>query len=260
MSSPSHFQTLKHSFDGILVQLIPNPGHDLLLLNTVDPTNGRIRLERINFNTFKTEDGVTLSGEMDNFHVKHFNGSKIVGISFSQEQNPDLYDVHILDWSNPVPKQSFVSTRLLHCNDQCLTLPHPHFVGKTMEIDLRTGAQCSGDQPNPDNGLDQPNYPTAYTTHSAYFEWFAKLLNAQDINPVRQCEHLKWGENHLISYYTETEKTFSNGLCILDGKGKMIWQTTLAENLIGIGMDTFFVIKNRVIFTNSEHEIVALYE
>ena len=201
---------------------------------------------------------INLDRSVDNFNVKFFNSDRILGNTFSEDQNPDLYDINVFDWENPNPKYSIQGTRMIEITGKYFSIPHPSIVGRETLIDLMSGMEYQGTDEQEE--FKDVDYPIGYVESNTYFEWFVKLLSNLGYHAVRLCEHLNWNEKHIISFYTTNGSTLENHICIIDKNGLKLFHHRLAKDLKGIGMDTFFVIENRVIFVDDQNVLSILHE
>ncbi len=61
-----------------------------------------------------------------------------------------------------------------------------------------------------------------------------------------------------MSYYV-TESGLSNYLVVMDGEGEVLLHEKLAEQLKGIGMETFFVLAGCVFFVKNREDLVSYF-
>ncbi|MFY0627523.1 MAG: hypothetical protein JXR07_14570 [Reichenbachiella sp.] len=193
-----------------------------------------------------------------NLSIRSFDSERIVAISFSQIQNPDLVDVLVYDWKEDEPIYVFPNTKLIASNANMLEIKHPMIENKTRKIDLSSGNEVSQNVNIESNEMENVHFPKTYDSSSAYFIWFEKILNQEGKSPKIQCEHMEYHKTHLISYYEQLNKSLTNYLSIIDKNGKFQESFTLASDLKGIGNDTFFVIENKTIFVTN-HNTLNVY-
>lgn len=101
-------------------------------------------------------------------------------------------------------------------------------------------------------------YPFYYPEDHAYFATVVAFLSQfLHIHPVKGCEYLEHQRAILISYYIYEEKSLANYLLVIDKAQKILLHDKIGSQLEGIGTDTFFVVKNRLIFIKEKHQLIS---
>ncbi|MDQ3395492.1 MAG: DUF4905 domain-containing protein [Bacteroidota bacterium] len=105
-------------------------------------------------------------------------------------------------------------------------------------------------------------YPFHYPEETGYFDTIKKyLVLNHNIHPVKAIDYLELGTAIIISFYLyrlgsqKDNYTLDNFLLILNKEGKQVFLEKIEENLPGIGMGIFFVVKNQLIFSTNKSEI-----
>lgn len=97
--------------------------------------------------------------------------------------------------------------------------------------------------------------PIFYPQSNQYFDTIKRFvhgLNGDEI--VAGAEYLETGSWIGISYYIRNDKLV-NKLLIVGMDRKVLLQETLAEELSGVGQDTFFVTDNKLIFVKDKSKL-----
>lgn len=107
--------------------------------------------------------------------------------------------------------------------------------------------------------------PFHYLEGSDYFELVKNyLFQKLKILPIKAIEYLELQNSIIISYYIyhnpeKNNSLLENFLLVLDREGNILFQEKIDENLTGIGLETFFVISDQLIFTSFKKEIKSYF-
>ncbi len=104
------------------------------------------------------------------------------------------------------------------------------------------------------------SFPRQYLPESPHFETVATFIKgSQDLDISAGAEYLEHKGLIFISYYLCTgEKTLDNYLLILDQNGDICFQDLIGSELPGIGLDTFYLFDDLVLFVKEKNTLVAL--
>ncbi len=99
--------------------------------------------------------------------------------------------------------------------------------------------------------------PHQYLDDNAYFATVKTFLNRKfNLLPVIALEYLEYDSNIFISFYIQ-EENLANYLLIISADGEVLMNVRLDDHLKGIGLDTFFVISDRVFFVKNKVELFS---
>ncbi len=59
----------------------------------------------------------------------------------------------------------------------------------------------------------------------------------------------------LISYYIYVESELANYLAIFDSQGQVVLHQAMALRVEGLGLDTFFILNNQLIFVKDKTQL-----
>jgi hypothetical protein len=79
-----------------------------------------------------------------------------------------------------------------------------------------------------------------------------------NLSPVGAFEYLEFDSRIFVSYYV-METGLANYLLIMDNDGEVLLHEKLAEQLKGIGMETFFVLSGCVFFVKNREDLVSYF-
>lgn len=132
------------------------------------------------------------------------------------------------------------------------------FPGKESILDLFTGQLVAGG--DFDLG-DSQNFPVIrpfqYEEDTAYFVTVKDFLHSRlGISPVASIEYLEIKDLIMVSVFLK-EEGLANYLYVLDADGQVLMTEKLGEHLKGIGLDTFFVFSDKLIFIKNKNELLS---
>ncbi|MEQ8927808.1 MAG: hypothetical protein RLO81_18470 [Fulvivirga sp.] len=98
--------------------------------------------------------------------------------------------------------------------------------------------------------------PSFYTPENEHYTLLSRFIgNIVDHEPNKSgIEYLEWNNYISLSYYTGV-KNMANFLLTVNDTKEAVHHICLAENLTGIGQDTFSVDNNKLIFVKDNCEI-----
>ncbi|CAN5578374.1 hypothetical protein BH23BAC1_BH23BAC1_39300 [soil metagenome] len=146
-----------------------------------------------------------------------------------------------------------------------------HFVlinnknGKELSLDEETDITKYKNSFNSTSENKILSSPFHYLEASDYFEVVKNFLfQKHKIFPVKAIDYLEHQNAIIISYYIyqnseKKESLLENFLLVLNRQGKILLQEKIDENLTGIGLETFFVIPDQLIFTSFKKEIKSYF-
>lgn len=100
------------------------------------------------------------------------------------------------------------------------------------------------------------NYPFHFEEENSFFvkiQEYIEIIAKQ--KAVRMIEYLEKGDKVLISYYIYEEDKLTNYMLVADEKGALLLHEKMRAGLTGIGMDTFFVLKDQLIIVKNNNEL-----
>ena len=101
-------------------------------------------------------------------------------------------------------------------------------------------------------------YPFYYPQEHAYFATVEAFLNQfMHIQPVHGCEYLEHQGALIISYYIYEEKSLSNYLLVMNQAQEVLLHDKIGSQLDGLGVDTFFVVRDRLVFIKEKHQLIS---
>ena len=132
------------------------------------------------------------------------------------------------------------------------------FPGREITLDTMEG------KPLPEGELDLEvlqNFPLLrpfqYEEGSAYFQTVRHFLETRlGIQPVATIEYLESGPLIVTSFFVR-EPELANYLYVFSTDGEIVLKEKLGEELKGVGLDTFFIFSDDLIFVKNKHELIV---
>lgn len=102
-------------------------------------------------------------------------------------------------------------------------------------------------------------YPRHYSEESPYFQPITRFLGQQlDIKPLKAIDYAESQGLIVVSYYLcEAHSPLSNRILVLDKQARIRLHESVATQLPGIGMDTFLIRKDSLIFVREKKELIS---
>ncbi|HEU5145686.1 MAG TPA: DUF4905 domain-containing protein [Chryseosolibacter sp.] len=185
-------------------------------------------------------------------------GDVLLFTIYTDENNPDkksvlAYNVvakEIIWWRN--------GFSLTSVNRRTVSGVDMKFSGKESILDLFTGQPVKGGD---FDLVDSQNFPVIrpfqYEEGTEYFVTVKDFLHSRlGISPVASIEYLEINDLIIVSVFLK-EKGLANYLYVLDANGGVLMEEKLGEDLKGIGLDTFFVFSDNLIFIKNKNELLS---
>lgn len=98
-------------------------------------------------------------------------------------------------------------------------------------------------------------YPLHYKEGTPYFDTCKTFLyNRLHLQAVNAIEYLELKNKIIVSYYIHDSKLV-NYLLIMETEGDIIFHEPIQKNINAVGLETFFIVKNHLIFVKDKNEI-----
>ncbi len=106
------------------------------------------------------------------------------------------------------------------------------------------------------NGTITPIHYTAEDPHFQTIHTF--LVQKFQHMPLKGLDYLEHDGKIIISFYLSDGNALRNLIYVLNEHGELIFEDILDEKLTGIGINTFFVIENRLYYIKSKNLFVGV--
>jgi hypothetical protein len=103
-----------------------------------------------------------------------------------------------------------------------------------------------------------PRFPLHYPAKHAYFDIISDFVKQKTgLHAIEAADYLEYKDLVILSYYIYGDNKLENRLLISDTNSTIIFEDILALSLNGIGLDTFFVLENQLIFIKNKNELFS---
>jgi len=184
---------------------------------------------------------------------------------YADSQRPETSGILAIDVATESTRWKHTDWAFLHTDGHSVAL---HQTGADQlpvyqKVDIHSGEVISaGPMPPVLEPLRPPSnvrYPWHYTEESPYFQPIALFLGRQlGINPVKAFDYAEFQGLIVVSYYLcEPHSPLTNRIVVLDEQAKVLLHETIATQLTGIGLDTFFIRKSSLIWVREKKELLS---
>jgi len=99
-------------------------------------------------------------------------------------------------------------------------------------------------------------FPLLYNEDNAHYKTIHGFLEKNHgYKGVGPLEYLEFGTTILISFYIQSGKKYTNMLLVIDEEGTILLTDKLIEAADGVGMATFYICKNKLIYIKNKTSI-----
>jgi hypothetical protein len=96
-----------------------------------------------------------------------------------------------------------------------------------------------------------------YNTENKYFNKIAGFVaSISDKKPEGPLDYLEYKGKILVSFYTKEGEKLVNYLLVVNEEGEILLLDQIGSEISGIGLDTFFLFKDLLIFIKNKKELV----
>ncbi|WP_299456855.1 DUF4905 domain-containing protein [uncultured Microscilla sp.] len=102
-------------------------------------------------------------------------------------------------------------------------------------------------------------FPFHYYNEMAYFQTVAIFLKKKfNLQIVQAVDYLEYENFIIISYFHQSTQGLANNLLVLNHQNQVLLHQNIAQQLTGIGLDTFFVFEKQVFFVKHKTHLMSL--
>lgn len=171
------------------------------------------------------------------------------------------YDTHKVVWVAPnLPEAWWINLTDVSVDYVCLTqfesTDNPDRTG-VIYLTTKDGSIVPPPEIELVNHTNQSQFPFQYVMGEPEFETVKKFLSGFATNISMGVEYLELTNHVLISYYEGVPGSYTNSLACFSRQGKLLWQEQIGMNLKGIGINTFFMVAERIFFVKNRSELVT---
>lgn len=249
-----------HRFDGVIWNMVAGAQSDPLVIEVRDLTTKLVSFSALDADTGEFLWRDKMLEEPWWLNLSLVNEGIVIFTVYLDTNNPDkkgilAYGAANLDliWWNNDFSVSSLTTSALH------GFSHKYGM-KEVTVEMRTGKEITV----ADKGVIIEPYelkkPLQYIEGTDYFEtvktFLAKQLNLEVVSAL---EYLETEKSMVISCYLADAEShdLANFLIVFSRTGECLLKEEMSSRVKGIGFDTFFVLRNNLIFTKNKNELIS---
>ena len=199
--------------------------------------------------------------------LKVAQGGNVLIVKFNDPEMPEKRGFFVVDGVTGKLKCGREDAQVMHTEaDSIIISEAAGDESKYSKLDWNTGALLSEvSMKELFSNFNKKAKQTTLVDYPFHFEeensFFIKIQEYIEIiakhKAVRMIEYLEKDDKVLISYYIYEEEKLTNYMLVADEKGALLLHEVLRAGLTGIGMDTFFVVKDQLIIVKNNNELQA---
>lgn len=247
-----------HSFQGIIWNTLADENHHRLFLEIRDVQEKKVSFSALNLQNYEWLWKDVSLEEPWWVSLAAMGGEVLLFTLYTDTNNPDkksllAYDViknKIIWWYN--------GFSLSAANTLYVKGIDARFPSKEIILDLFTGKAL---QQVDFHLADPQNFPVIrpfqYEEGTEHFGTVKDFLQSrQGILPVATVDYLEFEGLIMVSFFVKEEE-LANYLYGFNSSGEVLLKEKLGQNLKGVGLDTFFIYSDHLIFVKNKNELVT---
>ncbi len=249
-----------HRFEGLIWNMVAGGERDPLVIEVRDMTTRRVSFSALHPITgdFLWRDRMLEEPWWVNLTL--VSDGVVLFTVYLDTNNPDkkgilaynATDLSLIWWNNDFSVSSLTSSALRGYSQK--------FGMKEVTVEMATGKEIKF--PHDDTILEPflLKKPVQYVEGTEYFETVKTFLSKQlNLKVVSALEYLETEESMVISCYLADAEShdLANFLIVFSKTGECLLKEEISSRVKGIGFDTFFVLRNNLIFIKNKNELLS---
>ena len=254
--------TLEHkfsySFQGTIWNILADANSNRLFLEVRDVDQKKVSFSALNLQNYAWLWKDVVLEEPWWVSMSAIAGDKLLLTVYTDTNNPDKKTLLVFD----VLKQEIAWWRngfsVSASNTRNVKGIDARFPAREIILDLFTGAEVRDVDFHLEYSQNFPVIrPFQYEEGTAHFKTVRDFLVSRlHIEPVATMDYLEQGRLILMSVFVK-ENELANFLYGFSSDGEVIFKETLGENLKGVGLETFFIYSDHLIFVKNKRELAS---
>ncbi|MEQ8687031.1 MAG: DUF4905 domain-containing protein [Imperialibacter sp.] len=251
-----------HDFEQPIWQMALEPEKGLLALELRDPKEASVSFSLLNLHTqtlvfdryaFEEDWWMSMVTIKDNLLlIKQYHDSQ-------QPEKQALLAINIGTMEVEWWLQNF---QLLQLNELSVSgKQHDESESIVKHYEINSGQELAADLVDKSNVQEQSikaKYPTHYDSESSHLETVKSFIsNYFNMKSVGPCDYLEVGNLIVISWFYSEGGSYANVLSVIDSEGNIVIEEKIGTGLDAFAADTFFVLKNRLIFVSNKTQLIV---
>jgi hypothetical protein len=247
-----------YSFDGIIWNTLADGNHPRLFLEVRDVHEKKVSFSGVNLQNYEWLWKDVMLEEPWWVSLAAIGGDMLLFTVYTDTNNPDKKSLLACDVSKNEMIWWYNGFSLSGANMLYVKGIDTRFPSKEIILDLLTGKVV---QEVDFHLADSQNFPVIrpfqYEQGTGHFETVKDFLQTRlGITPVATIDYLEFQRLIMVSVFVR-EKDLANYLYVLDSAGEVLFSEKLGENLKGVGLDTFFIYSDHLIFVRNKSELIT---
>lgn len=251
-----------HDFGQAVWQMALEPGKDLLALELRDMKEAAVSFSLLDLNTrtlvfdrYAFEEDWWMS-------LVAIKGNLLLVKQYHDSQQPEKQGFLAVNTASLEVEWWLENFQLLDMTENEISGRQHHGSDSVVKhFEITSGKEVPGGPPPAGPPLQVAvgaQYPTHYDSESSHFQTIKSFTaNHFNMNAVGACDYLEVGDLIVISWYYSEGTTYTNVLSVMDSLGKIVIEEKLGTGLDAFASDTFFVVKNRLIFVANKTQLLV---
>jgi hypothetical protein len=249
-----------HRFQGVIWNMVAGTEHDPLIIEVRDTEKKQVTFSALDLSSgeFRWRDRTLEENWWISLTLVHHG--ILIFTAYLDTNNPDkkgilaysASDLSQLWWVNDFSVSSVTASTLRGFSQK--------FGLKEHAVDMKTGREVLTP---PDDAIVEPHEllkPAQYLEGTEYFATVKTFLLKQlNLNVVSALEYLEFEKSMIISCYVAGNDSpdMANFLIVFSRTGECLLKEEISSRAKGIGLDTFFVLRNNLIFVKNKNELLS---
>ena len=247
-----------NSFHGVIWNTLADGSHPRLFLEVRDVQEKKVSFSALNLRNYEwLWKDVTLE-EPWWVSLAASGGDLLLFTIYTDTNNPDRKSLLAYDVSENKIAWWYNGFSISGANTLYVKGIDARFPSKEIILDLLTGRAVQQVDFHLDDSQNFPVIrPFQYEQGTAHFDTVRHFLQTRlGIVPVATIDYLEFQQLIMVSVFVR-ENDLANYLYVLDSGGQVLFSEKLGENLKGVGIDTFFIYSDHLIFVKNKSELIT---
>lgn len=244
-------------FDGRIWKVVANPERHTLIVEVRKPSHQEVYFFELDLNSQQLTPMAHLEQNWW-FGLQESRNDMVIFQEFNSKQMPASKSIIGYDLKSKKITWKQENLGFHHSNQNYIgALQFVNEISTLIFLDISSGKTIPSPIDVTANITPAFNNPIHYKNDNTYFVSIATfILNSKNHIAVEAIDYLELGQLILISYYIcDTENKLTNCLFIIDTEGKVVLSEILGEKLPGIGIDTFWIYNDQLLFIKNKSEL-----
>jgi hypothetical protein len=260
--------TIYFTYKGIVWKLLADTKSSLLVVESRDEETRKVNFAAIDLETRKQLWDSLAIKETWWAGLEEVNYGYVVLHGYKDIQNPEHQGIYVFDARTGKPVWENAAYTFFSLDEEGLIAYDPlspervykRFNSRNGAIEQELTESEIADQWNKDSNTSSLlQNPSHYTLENSYFEKISNFIEAfTELKPEMALDYLEHNSKIIVSFYSKVGEKMVNYLLVVNEEGDVLYNEAIGAELNGIGLDSFFMFKEQLIFVKNKKELVIL--